>query len=69
MQPQHCNFCCHYVQPNHVHGHYQCPVCINNAWLCCDGDNCYTNWQINAAEKPTIHPLSKEKHENLRTKN
>lgn len=40
---QECFFCHHSVQPVHVHGHYQCPVCNTNMLPCCDGDNCETN--------------------------
>lgn len=40
---QECFFCHHSIQPVHVHGHYQCPVCNTNMLPCCDGDNCETN--------------------------
>jgi hypothetical protein len=46
---QPCLFCGHRVQLIHVHGHYQCPVCHTNALPCCDGDNCDTNYLLNAA--------------------
>ena len=43
---QQCLFCGHTVTLVHVHGHYQCAVCNTNAFPCCDGDNCDTNYLL-----------------------
>jgi predicted RNA-binding Zn-ribbon protein involved in translation (DUF1610 family) len=40
---QRCFFCQQEIEPIHVHGHYECPVCHTNIMPCCDGDNCDTN--------------------------
>jgi hypothetical protein len=51
---QQCFFCNNTVQPVHVHGHYQCPVCNTNILPCCDGDNCDTNQLL----QPTITDIA-----------
>ncbi len=51
---QQCLFCGHTVELVHVHGHYQCPVCLTNALPCCDGDNCHTNMLMRDDEKVEV---------------